>query len=909
MKHFYLIIPFFFLIHLTYGQSPLDISIDYNFSEVSYEEALNLLIKKSELNVVFSSDILPSNKKFTLNSSGKSVRYVLDNFIKNESLAYKTSGNLIILFYKKPIPKYFRLSGYVQDKDTGERLIASNISIAETTKGTSSNEYGFYSINLPSEEVVVNFSYLGYQSKQVKFNIKENEFLNVNLEPSITLEPIIVTPNKEKLPFSIRETSISSTSISRKKLADLPTFVGESDLIRSTLLLPGVTSAADGIGGIHVRGGNPDQNLILLDGAPIYNPFHTAGLFSVFNSNVVKNATLLKGAFPARYGGRISSVLDVRTKDGNNKYLEGEVGIGLVSAKGTLEGPFLGGKGSFIVSGRRTFIDKIIENQTREIKLRDTIQDKIPREGFSGYNFYDLNLKASYNFSDNDKIYLSYYRGADNFHDEERQISIDSIENIFFFDSLSQDLAWGNELLSFRWNHLFGDKLFLNTTITYSDFEFGSSLLTAKKQDAGNDDDFERTNFSQFISTITDIGGRLDFDYPLSDKHQLKFGGAYTHHTFTPGVGGVFDESITADSIVFIGEEDLDSLRAKSIVVASDLNVYIEDDISFSSKFKVNAGLHFTYFDVQDQLYMSMQPRIAAFYQLTDKLQLKGSYGRMRQHLHVLSNSNFGLPNDLWVPATKNIKPQDAWQSVLGFDLDLDNDFDLKFESYFKRMFNLISYQEGASFLIDLGNSTTGGIKGENWENKVTSGSGIGYGAEIMLEKAVGRTNGWLSYGYAHSTRQFDEINNGEVYPNRYDRRHNVKFAITHKITPWLHGNLNWIFSTGLATTLPRNIIIFEPPGEPEPPIPSNPIDFGPKNSTRLPNYHRLDAGFNIFLNKGGLSHIFNIGAYNIYNRRNPLYITFRERFLVNQTIRREFVEVSLIQFVPSFSYTLKFRT
>ena len=905
MKHLSLIIPFFFLVHFVYGQSPLDTKVDFNFLEVTYEEALNLLVKKSELNIVFSSDILPSNKKFTLNSKGKTVKFVLDNLIKNEPLSYNTSGDLIILFFKKPPVKNFRLSGYIQDKNTGERLFAGNVSVAGTTKGTSSNNYGFYSINLPAEKVAVNFSYLGYQTKQIELDLTIDQFLNVELEPSITLEPVIVTPMKQKLPWSIKETNISAASISAQKLSALPTFLGESDVIRTTLLLPGVTSAADGIGGIHVRGGNPDQNLILLDGVPIYNPFHTVGLFSIFNSNVVNNATLLKGAFPARYGGRISSVLDVRTKEGNNKEIAGEVGVGLISGKGTLEGPFLGGKGSFIVSGRRTFIDKIIENQTRQIKLRDTLNNLQPRDGFSGYNFYDLNLKASYNFSDKDKIYISYYRGSDNFHDEEKQVLNDSINNVFLFDSLSQDLGWGNELTSFRWNHLFNNRLFLNTTITYSDFEFASSLLTAGKQDAGNLSDFERTNFSQFSSTITDFGGRLDFDYALSDKHQMKFGGSFTYHTFTPGVGGVFIESVTADSLVVLGEQDLDSLRANSIVQANDLSFYVEDEISFSPQFKVNMGLHFTYFDVQDQLYMSMQPRLAAFYRLKDNFQLKGSFGQMRQHLHVLSNSNFGLPNDLWVPATKNIKPQDSWQGVLGFDWNLNRAFTLQVESYYKQMENLISYQEGASFLIEVGNSTTGGIRGENWENKVTSGKGTAYGAEIMLEKSVGRTNGWLSYVYAQSTRHFDEINNGEIYAYRYDRRHNVKFAITHYFTPWLQGNLNWVFSTGIATTLPRSVIVFDPPGQEV--IPGEPIDFGSKNSTRLPTYHRLDGGFNFFLRKGRLSHIFNLGAYNIYNRRNPLYIAFRERFNSDAVIKREFVEVSLIQFLPSFSYTLKF--
>ncbi len=903
MKHLYLIIPYFFFVHMTYGQSPLDKKIDYNFSEEKYENVLNILINKSELNIVFSADILPANKKFTLNSKGQTVRYVLDKFVERESLSYKTSGDLIILFYEKIPVKNFRLSGYIEDVTTGERLAAANVSIATTTKGTATNNYGFYSIVLPAEEVAVNFSYLGYQSKQIMVNLTTDQFLNIELQPSITLDPIIVVPLEEKVPSIIKETNISTSSISAQKLIALPTFVGESDLIRTTLLLPGVTSGADGIGGVHVRGGNPDQNLILLDGAPIYNPFHTAGLFSIFNSNVVNKATLLKGAFPARYGGRISSVLDVRTREGNNKEFAGEIGVGLISGKGTLEGPFLKGKGSFIVSGRRTFIDKIIEDQTRKNKLRDTLNSVEPREGFSGYNFSDLNLKANYNFSDKDKIYISYYRGADSFHDEEKQESFD--DNVYLFDSLSQDLGWGNELISFRWNHLFNNRLFLNTTITYSDFEFRSSFLNVGIQEANNLSDFERTTLSQFSSTIADFGARLDFEYALSDKHQMKLGGAFTYHSFRPGVGGIFTEDVTADSLVILGEQNLDSLKLNSLVNANDINFYIEDDISLSARFKVNVGVHFTYFDVQNQVYLSMQPRLAAFFQLNNKLQIKGSFGRMRQHLHVLTNSNFGLPNDLWVPATKNIKPQDSWQGVLGFDLDIGKKYVVKVEGYYKQMKNLISYQEGASFLIDVG-ETTGAIEGQNWENKVTSGHGTSYGAEVMLEKTIGRTNGWLSYAYAHSNRIFEEINNGEVYPYRYDRRHNVKFVATHFFRPWLQGNLSWLYSSGIATTIPSSAITFDPPGQIQPP--GEVFDFGTKNSTRLPDYHRFDIGFNIFLRKGRLSHTFNVGAYNIYNRRNPLYIAFRERFSNNSAeVKREFVEVSLIQFLPSFSYTLKF--
>ncbi len=908
MKHFYLLILLSIYTQLSFGQSPLDKELNYNFFEVSYEEALNMLINKTDLNIIFSSNILPSNKKFTLNSKGKTVRFVLDQFVDGESLAYKVDGQLINVFYQKA---YYRLSGYIQSKNDGERLYAANVSIVSTTKGTYSNNFGFYSINLPAEEVYVNFSYLGYETKQLKFNLTKDQFLTIELEPSI-MEPIEVWPQVDtietKLPITIKETNISSTAISAQKLSRLPTFAGESDLIRTALLLPGVTSAADGIGGIHVRGGNPDQNLILLDGAPIYNPFHTAGLFSIFNSNVISNATLLKGAFPARYGGRISSVLDVRTKEGNNKEIAGEIGIGLISGKATLEGPILGGNGSFIVSGRRTFIDRIVENQTRQIKLRDTLNNLIPREGFSGYNFYDLNLKANYNFSDKDKIYISYYRGSDSFHDEERQLLIDSVENVFLFDSLSQDLGWGNELLSFRWNHLFSNRLFFNMTLTYSSFEFGSSLLNSAKQDEGSINDFERTNISDFSSTITDYGVRFDYDYALSDKHQIKFGGTYTNHTFIPGVGGVSIQSIEADSIGIEVENNLDSLKANSTVRANDFSAYIEDNFSISSNFKVNVGIHFSYFEVQQELYTAFQPRVAAFYQVGENLQLKGSFGRMRQHLHVLSNSNIGLPNDLWVPATKNIKPQDSWQGVLGFDYSFKKGIGLSIEGYLKQMDNLISYQEGASFLIEVGDSQTGGIEGRNWESKVTAGTGIAYGAEVMLEKKMGRTSGWASYVYAHSRRQFDEINNGEVYLHRYDRRHNFKIALSHYFTPWLQGNLNWNISTGIATTLPQSVFKFELPGMNNGDNGGEVIDFGPKNSRRLPSYHRFDAGFNIFLKRGSLNHIFNIGAYNIYNRRNPLYVTFRERFVDDNTfVKREFVEVSLIQFLPSFSYTLKF--
>lgn len=907
MKHYLLIFPLILIVHFSYGQSVLDTKIDYNFNEVKYEDALNLLIKKSALNIVFSSDILPTEKQFNLNSKGKTAKFVLDNFIKNQSLSYKTTGDLIILFYQKPPQRKYQLSGYIQDKTTGERLLASSISILQTTKGTTSNNYGFYSIQLPDEEVVIDISYLGYESKQIKVNLSKDQFLNVELDPSITLPEIIVIPeqiSKSKLPVAIKETNISTTTISAQNLSTLPTFVGETDLLRAALLLPGVTSAPDGIGGIHVRGGNSDQNLILLDGAPIYNPFHTAGLFSIFNSNVVSNATLLKGAFPARYGGRISSVLDVRTKEGNNKKITGEVGIGLVSGKATLEGPFAKGKGSFIVSGRRTFIDRIIEDQTRKIKLRDTLNNLRPREGFSGYNFYDLNLKANYNFSDKDKVYISYYQGSDSFHDEERQVLNDTLNEVFLFDSLSQSLNWGNELTSFRWNHLFNNRLFFNMTLTFSSFEFESSLLNAGRQE-GTINDFEQTDLTQFSSTITDYGLRLDYDYILSDKHYLRFGGAYTNHTFIPGVGGVSVQSILPDSTGIEFENNLDSLKSNSTVRANDFSAYFEDDFSITSNFKVNLGAHFTYFEVQGQPYISLQPRLAAFYQASDQLQFKGSFGRMRQHLHVLSNSNIGLPNDLWVPATKNIKPQDAWQGVLGFDYQFKNRFGLSVEGYYKRMKNLISYQEGASFLFEVGDSQTGTIDGRNWETKVTSGNGTAYGVELLLEKKIGKTTGWMSYVYAHSTRQFDEINNGESFAYRYDRRHNFKTTIAHYFAPWLQGNFNWVISTGIATTLPQSVFEFNIPGNSGG---GQVIDFGPKNSTRLPTFHRFDAGLNFFLKSGRFKHIINIGAYNIYNRRNPLYITFRERFVADETfVKREFVEVSLIQFLPSFSYTFKF--
>lgn len=757
--------------------------------------------------------------------------------------------SLLILFSSSFAFAQHTVSGYIKDAASGETLIGVNIYVPGTTYGTTSNTYGFYSLNIPGEEAQVLISYIGYQTIAKNIILDKDIKLDIDLfEQSTQLNEIDITAEE----IQAQTPQMSTINLSIKDIKSVPAFLGEVDIIKTIQLLPGVQSGGEGTTGFYVRGGSPDQNLILLDGVPVYNASHLFGFFSVFNADAIKNVQLTKGGFPARYGGRLSSVLDISLKEGNMKEFHGEGSVGLISSKLTLEGPIWKDKTSYIISGRRTYFDILT-------------QPFLPPETKGGYYFGDLNAKINHIISRNDRVYLSYYGGNDKFYS--KNIQSDG------YDEAA--LQWGNKTGALRWNHLYNDKLFSNLTATFSNYEFS----------VGSESEYDGSELQkqEYFSRIRDYGLRMDYEYsPVSD-HNIKFGGSYTYHDFKPGV------------LQFQGEQDgvsFDSiLNLSNNILSNDMFVYVEDDWNINKRWRINAGLHFSAYNIKDKTYTSLQPRVSARYLINDEWSIKGSYASMTQFIHLISNSGIGLPTDLWVSSTANVAPSNSNQVALGTTRNLlGNTWEFSAEAYYKTMDNLIEYKEGASF-----------ISGTDWENNIEKeGKGNAYGSEFLIRKNKGKTTGWIGYTLAWTNRQFENLNGGEQYSYKYDRRHDISVVVSHKFTDKFDIGLTWVYGTGVAFTAP--VSKFDVIGNDQ--NVQQITNYTERNGERLPAYHRLDLGMNFHKKTSWGKRTWNISVYNAYNRQNPYFLYVQQVQSENKSVVKQ---VSLFPIIPSISYIFSF--
>ncbi|MBK7872329.1 MAG: TonB-dependent receptor plug domain-containing protein [Saprospiraceae bacterium] len=706
-------------------------------------------------------------------------------------------------------------------------------------------------MTLPEGEVRLSVNYLGYIPQEYSFKLNSDKKLQIELSASLLL-PVVEVIANDSIISNLRSGS-SEDYFNAENIEYLPALGGEPDLIRATHLMPGVQTGTDGIGGIHIRGGNAEHNLILIDGVPVYNALHAAGLFSVFNTDAVRSAQLIKGGFSARYGG----------------------------------GPIIKEKSSFFVSVRRSFLNWYTRPISEDVKADQGIKGK------TLYDFSDINAKINYELSPKDKIYLSYYQGSDNFDND--GFSSDSFSyysnrwedtvKIRYDSWYGESLSWGNTTAAARWNHIFGNKLFSNTTLTYS--RLATSIYYGEVDSLvwiNRDTTLQRVyDFGRFRSSIEDIGGRMDFDWLLSPSQTLRFGWGITEHQFNPGV-------LTYNEITeYIGPEDV---QGNDPINSTESFAYIENNMVLGSKFALNIGVHAARLNVQQKTYNLLQPRLSAYWRVGKRLGVKAAYGEMAQFLHLLSNSNIGLPTDLWVPATADVPPQQAWQASVGFDYDFKA-LELSIEGYHKEMRNLLNYTEGAYFLND-------------WEENVTTGNGRAYGVEALLRKSKGNTTGWLAYTLSWSDRRFELINLGERYPFKYDRRHDLKIVLQHAFSKWMRVSANWILSSGFAVSLPIAEYYYEKPNGNSVPV----IDYGSKNQYRMPYYHRLDVNASFTFKTRSFWHDINVGFYNLYDRKNPLYYDLRTNF-VNENgdlkEKKEYVQVWLLPILPSVNYAIKF--
>lgn len=767
----------------------------------------------------------------------------------------------------------FTISGYITDYESGETLIGATALVKELGNGAVSNEYGFYSISVPEGSYTLEFSYIGFDNIIKSVSLSANYKLDIELgEMKNELAEVVVTAKEED--SNVREVSMSVNKLDITTIKSMPTLLGEVEIIRSLQLLPGVNSVGEGATGFNVRGGSIDQNLILLDEAPVYNSSHLFGFFSVFNPDAVKDVKLYKGGIPSRYGGRLSSILDVRMKEGNKKKLNINGGVGFIFSRLSVEAPIIKDKSSLIVAARRSYIDVLAKPF-----LSESLNG-------SELNFYDLTLKTNYDINDKNRLFISGYFGRDNFG---------------FGDQAG--FNWGNKTGTIRWNHLFSERLFSNLTFYFSDYDYQIKF--------GNDSQ----NKFDWNASIQNIGVKPEFSFFLKPGNLLKFGGQSILYTFDPGNAVGVSE----------GEERDFSLPQK---YAMENAVYVENEIDITTTIKANYGLRlssFTYlgkgtaYEYTDGIpgerryatsateyddwesiktYYNFEPRLSLQMQLSSNNSIKASYNRTTQYIHLVSNTTAATPVDVWTPSTNNIRPSTADQVAFGYFQNLnDNTYELSAEVYYKTMNNLVDYIDGADLLLN-----------QFIEGDLIEGEGRAYGIELMAKKTKGKFNGWLSYTIARTERQTPGINGGEWYASRFDQLHNLSLTGFYEINDRWTTSANFAFNTGSPTTFPTTRYTIQGFV-----VPHNANEV--RNNVRLPNYHRLDLSIT---RKGKIKEgkrwtgdwVFSV--YNVYNRKNAFSIFFAQedgRIPIGSSVNTDAYRLSVIgNFIPSVSYNFKFN-
>ena len=778
------------------------------------------------------------------------------------------------------------ISGYVMDAASKETLIGATIVDKNSGKGCATNSYGFYTLTLDQGQVELQVSYVGYTQQNRTLDLKENQNINFSLETNTTLDEVVIESTRATV--SARSPQMSVVELPVQQIKSIPTLFGEADVLKAIQLLPGVQNGSEGSAGMYVRGGGPDENLLLLDGVPVYNVNHALGFFSVFNPDALKNVTLYKGSFPAHFGGRLSSVVDIRMKEGDMQQYHGNVSIGLISSKVNVEGPIVKDKLSFNLSLRRTYGDLLIKPALWIASKQDPNMNKLN----AGYNFYDLNAKLNWKISDKDRLYLSFYTGDDaiNFGVRYREYAHDGVQ---YNDNMGLGWRWGNKVASLRWNHVMSQKLFMDASVNYTQYRHRLSM-DMSEETTFNYEGHSVTNKDEFNmaykSGINDLTAKVDFDYTPLPNHEIRFGGNYTYHQFRP--------EVQSAKMVEGNQTAIDTTMSASNVYAHETALYAEDNMTFGDIFRVNAGLHYSTFTVEGKTYQSVQPRLSASVMLASNFSLKAGYAYMTQYVHLLSNSSLSLPTDLWVPVTKKIVPMNAHQWSLGAFYELPRLFDISVEGYYKQMDNLLEYKDGASFF---GSS-------ETWENKVSMGKGWAYGVELLVQRSFGKTTGWVGYTWAHAKRQFDRegmmINNGKVFPAKYDRRHDISITVQHKFSDRFDLSGTWVFSSGNCGTLGTQIYEGLPDGNGY--IPE--IQDFERNNFRMPNYHRLDLSVNFHKQKKHGIRTWNISVYNVYNHNNP-FVVYADYHWdpVTDSEKKVLMQASLFPIIPSVSYSYKF--
>lgn len=782
------------------------------------------------------------------------------------------------------------VSGFITDKSSQETLIGATVLDLKSSRGGITNEYGYYSITLPDGPVEIRTGYVGYKPVIIPFNLHRDTVINIQVPVIDELTEVTIIGNREIL--GVKGSQMSAVDIPIEQIKAVPAMFGETDVLKALQLLPGVQAGTEATAGLYVRGGNPDENLLLLDGVPVYNVNHMFGMFSVFNPDAIKNVTLYKGSFPAHYYGRLSSVVDIRMKDGDLYNYHGNVSIGAISSKINLEGPIIKGKTSFNISARRTYSDLILD---AALALNRLFKYANTEDMGMGYYFYDLNVKINHKFNDRDRLYLSWYNGDDDIHFNYK--SADGAVK----QKTRLDWRWGNTVGAIRWNHVVGPKLFMDVSANYTRYHHKMGI---------NMNELDKTSLDEndlgisMKSGIYDLSLRTDLHWSPSTRQDIRMGGSYTRHLFTPDVMDLTMNNISSSDSIQSGEKKHN--YGSPDVVAHEFQFYVEDDIELTKVIKTNIGAGYAGFSVNGRHYNSIEPRLSTRFLISDDLSVKAGYAYMTQYVHLLSNNMINLPTDLWVPVTDKIEPEHSHQVALGVAYSIEGLADFTLEGYYKHMDNLLEYKEGSSYM---GGDT-------DWQNKVAMGQGWSYGIEFMAQRSVGRFNGWIAYTWNKSQRLFDRpemvINGGRIFDAKYDRRHKLDITCSYKFNDRFDMSATWLFETGNCGTIYTQYYDAEAPFENDGKFRNSTLGYyDNRNNYRLNPTHRLDLSFNWHKKLNDrLSRTFNLSVYNAYNNRNPFLVYIYtdsqkvgDEYIENRTLR----QLTLFPILPTISYTLSF--
>ncbi len=869
-------------------------TVTLNMRNVSLKEILAEIEKQAGVTFSYESSLLKEFQKTSFKVEDAALDDCLAQLFASYPLVYKRTGNIVVLKHK---PRQVTISGFVRDKTSAESLVGASVYDVGCRLGIATNAFGFFSLTVPASDdpVRISVSYIGYENRKIDFPVLERDtMLTLFLQTNASIGEVVVTGNERSLRSPVHSVQMGALEVNQATIRATPTLLGESDIIRTLQLMPGVSMGTEGVSGLYVRGGNVDENLFLIDGNPVYQLNHLGGIFSAFNGEAIKSMDFYKAGFPARYGGRLSSVVDVQTKEGNMKEFHGSASVGLIAGNLSLEGPIIKDRTSFSIALRRTWLD-VITAPTLAI-FNAVKKDKSSDINFR-YAFHDLNARIDHRINDRSRLFVSIYNGNDVLKatSEDNPSRDGSIS--YYLDKTQVSMRWGNLVASAGWTYAFNNRLFGKIAGFYTRYNAKISYREEEKSWDYNNEAYS-LSFDETVSAsgINDFGVRTSFDYQPVSNHHIRFGGDYVRHDFRPEYSRFLtEEGDKPDSM------QVSKVFSNEKLLAHELSAFAEDDWTLAPALRLNAGVRLSLFNIDRKTYTGVEPRVSLRWLLGKDISLKASYSRMNQYVHLISNSFLNLPTDSWMPVTRNLRPLVSDQYSLGAYYNW-KDLDFSMEGYYKDSRNLLEYKDGHSLVPS---SIT-------WDRKLVAGKGCSYGLEWMVRRPVGRTTGWIGYSLAWSDRQFDELNGGRRFPSRYDNRHKLNIVVMHKLSKRVELSAAWTYTSGNYTTLSTESYegLTPPSKDPFYNFRQEQFDlYGDRNNYRLPAYHRLDLGINIYRpKKKGRMGIWNVSVYNAYCRMNPFMIEKTDEY--NPDERKSypvFKQYSFLPIVPSITYTYKF--